>query len=97
MAVDKKYKKISCLVNIGTDFQLAGTDKMIYGELIRLVSSVDRYLKIDLNWMEYLSIPQFIYLDDQDARKENKVSCTYVAIWDFITQSDDKPILKLFV
>jgi len=74
---DEGLNNISWLIVVPENYQLAGTDAMIYNKLKEDSYPVLNYLSKDLNWGEYLLSPEFYHIEDND--DDEAVSCTYLA------------------
>lgn len=79
--MDEGFKRISCYVSIPENYQLAGSDAMIYSKLKEEVRPVNEYIGKDIMWGEYFVAPEFYYVDDVE--DPENVSCTYLAIWNY--------------
>jgi len=93
---DPDYTRISMIVNLPEEFQIAGSEIDKYRKLNEMVRPINRYITSDLNWGEYFSRPDFYYIDtnlDMD-NITDEVSCAYVASWKYQPVLDKYPNFK---
>lgn len=88
LSMDDTFTKMSCYITVPENYQLAGTDALIYSKLREEARAINEYIGKEIGWGEYFVAPEFFYVEDPD--DVENVSCTYIAVWRY------EPVLKKF-
>ena len=99
LSTDEKYNSITTIVSLPENYQLAGSDIMKYQKLQELVMPINKYIRDNINYGEYLAAPEFYYIDSiNDNVNEDEVlsevSCSYVAEWKYTPVLEKYPNFK---
>jgi len=93
---DDEYTRISCVINIPEEYQMAGSDIDKYRKLNELTRPVNKYLVRELNWGEYFLNPDFYYIDTNTDPNmvSDEISCAYIATWKYSPVLNKYPNFK---
>ena len=75
LKVDDSFSRLSAIIPIPEEFQIAGTDIDIMNKLKEIARPITNYICFELGWAEYILVPEFFYLDDPQS--------TYLVVWQY--------------
>ena len=88
LKVDDSFSRLSAIISIPEEFQIAGTDMDIMNKLKEIVKPITNYICFELGWAEYILIPEFFYLDDPQSPGTSR---TYLVVWQYKSIVLDEP------
>lgn len=80
LKMDDSFSRLSVLLTIPEEFQIAGTDIDIMNKLKEIVRPMTNYICFELGWAEYILVPEFFYVDDPSVPGESR---TYLVMWQY--------------
>ena len=80
LKVDDSFSRLSAIIPIPEEFQIAGTDMDIMNKLKEIVKPITNYICFELGWAEYILVPEFFYLDDPQSPGTSR---TYLVVWQY--------------
>lgn len=89
MNISDDYKTLSAVLTIPENFQIGASDAIKYSKLNEESFYITKYIQ-ELNWGEYFYWPKYYYVEseldenDKPINAKDQVSCTYLAVWDFL-------------
>ena len=88
LKVDDSFSRLSAIISIPEEFQIAGTDMDIMNKLKEIVKPITNYICFELGWAEYILVPEFFYLDDPQCPGTSR---TYLVVWQYKSIVLDEP------
>ena len=86
--MDDSFSRLSAIIPIPEEFQIAGTDMDIMNKLKEIVRPITNYICFELGWAEYILVPGFFYLDDPQSPGTSR---TYLVVWQYKSIVLDEP------
>ena len=80
LKMDDSFSRLSVIIPIPEEFQIAGTDMDIMNKLKEIVKPITNYICFELGWAEYILVPEFYYLDDPQNPGQSR---TYLVMWQY--------------
>jgi hypothetical protein len=88
LKMDDSFSRLSVVITIPEEFQIAGTDMDIMNKLKEIVKPITNYICFELGWAEYILVPEFFYIDDP---QNPGASRSYLVMWQYKSVVLDEP------